>query len=503
MPLANTESASSPPPTGDDLKERVVRGGLAKLAAQVATFTLRIASMIVMARLLDPRDFGLVAMVGSVMGVFSLLRDAGLSRATVQRESVTQDQLSTLFWINILVGLVLAACFVALAPVLVSFYQEPRLAWVTASLAGGFVLNALGVQHAALLQRQMRFITETLIDLASLVASLAAGIAVAAAGFGYWALVASALVSPAVGSAGAWLAVRWVPHGPRRGAGVLSMIRFGGTVTLNSLLVYVAYNVDKVLLGRFAGAEALGIYGRAYQLVNIPIQNLNGAVGGVAFSALSRLQTDPARLRRYFLKGYSLVLAITVPLTIGCAVFARDVVLVALGAKWAAAVPLLQLLSPTILVFALINPLSWLMLACGFAVRSLRMSMVIAPLVIIGYAFGLSRGAAGVALAFSAVMVLLAVPLTAWAVRDTPVSMRDIVLAAGRPLISGLAVTALALLAAPLLARVGHPLLRLATGSGMLFLSYAWILLQVMGQKSFYVELLRSLSGRPSAGPAT
>ena len=101
-------------------------------------------------------------------------------------------------------------------------------------------------------------------------------------------------------------------------------MRFGSTITLNGLIVYIASNFEKVLLGRFWGADALGIYGRAYQLINIPTANLNSAAGEVAFSALSRLQDDPSRLRNYFLKGYSVVLAMTMPVTLACALFAGE-----------------------------------------------------------------------------------------------------------------------------------------------------------------------------------
>ena len=111
------------------------------------------------------------------------------------------------------------------------------------------------------------------------------------------------------------------------------MMRFGGTVTLNGLVSYLANNVEKVLLGRFWGVDALGIYGRAYQLVNIPTDNLNFAAGEVAFSALSRLQDDPIRLKSYFLTGYSVVLALTLPMTIACALFADDLILLCLGTK--------------------------------------------------------------------------------------------------------------------------------------------------------------------------
>src|ERR1051325_7212632 len=126
------------------------------------------------------------------------------------------------------------------------------------------------------------------------------------------------------------------------------MLLFGGTVTLNNVIVYIAYNVDKVLLGKFYGAEALGIYGRAYQLINLPTENLNSTLGFVAFPALSRVQNDPARLRSYFLKGYSLFLSVVVPITMGCALFAPDIIRVLLGSKWNEAAPLFRLMAPTI-----------------------------------------------------------------------------------------------------------------------------------------------------------
>jgi PST family polysaccharide transporter len=129
------------------------------------------------------------------------------------------------------------------------------------------------------------------------------------------------------------------------------------------------------VLGRFWGVDALGIYGRAYQLINIPTDNLNSAAGEVAFSALSRLQDDPGRLRSYFLKGYSLVLALTLPGTIACALFADDMIFVLLGPKWMAAAPIFRLLAPTILVFAVVNPLAWLLCSLGLVGRSLKMGL--------------------------------------------------------------------------------------------------------------------------------
>src|SRR5207249_3206686 len=147
----------------------------------------------------------------------------------------------------------------------------------------------------------------------------------AALGCGYWALVGMAASNPLIGAAAVWIAMPWRPRRPTRRSGVRSMLHVGGTFTLNSLVVYLAYNTEKILLGRFWGAEALGLYGRAYALANLPVQQLNSSLNTVAFPALSSIQGDPERLNRSFLKGYAVVISVTIPVTISCALFAEEI----------------------------------------------------------------------------------------------------------------------------------------------------------------------------------
>ncbi|MBX3347831.1 MAG: lipopolysaccharide biosynthesis protein [Nitrospira sp.] len=481
-----------------DLKERTLRGGLAKVCSQGANFFLRLGSLIVLARLLDPKDFGLVGMVTAVTGVFSLFRDAGLSLATVQRTTISHEEVSTLFWLNMAVGAILGCLSLAVAPILVSFYQEPRLFFVTAALGTGFLFNAAGVQHSALLQRQMRFVTLSVIETIALLISIVMGIGMALSGFGYWALVGMAVSLPAVSTICLWSLGTWIPGMPHRGAEIGSMVRFGSTATLNSLVVYVAYNVEKVLLGRFWGAEALGIYGRAYQLVSIPTENLNSATGGVLFAALSRLQNEPDRLKNYFLKSYALVLSLTLPISVGCALFADDIILLVLGAKWQDAAPIFRLLTPTILIFALINPMYWLLVSIGLVGRSMKLALVIAPLVITAYILGLPYGPRGVAFAYSAALTLWVVPHIAWCIHGTMISPKDILQTVGRPLLSTIIAAAFAYLAGLAYAQSLTPLVRLSFSGSILVAVYLWMLLFVMGQKEFYLDLLRGLKGRPN-----
>jgi PST family polysaccharide transporter len=482
----------------NDLKERAVRGSLAKLLAQAANYALRIGSLVVMARLLNPKDFGLVGMVTAFTGVLNLFRDFGLSAATVQQVDVSEDQVSTLFWINLTFGTFLALSAAVLAPVAAAFYHEPHLVWITIALGTAFVFNAAGVQHSALLQRQMRFSALATIDVIGWVVSTSLGISMAVAGFQYWALVAASVSLPLVGSVCMWLATGWIPSRPRWGVGLRSMMRFGGGLTLTGLIIYVAYNFEKVLLGRFWGADAVGLYGRAYQLSNIPTDNLNSTVGEVAFSALSRIRNDPHRFRSYFLKGYSLVLALTIPITIAVALFAPELIFLLLGTKWKAAAPIFRLLAPTILVFAVINPIGWLIFSLGMIGRSLKVALVLAPLVICGYVVGLPYGPKGVALAYSTVMVLWVVPHIAWGLHGTVVSLSDIALAASRPLVSGIVAGALTLGVQFLWGQSLSPLPKLILGSAGLLGVYVAMLFYVMGQRSLYSRLFQDIVGRSS-----
>jgi O-antigen/teichoic acid export membrane protein len=480
-----------------DLKAKAVRGGVAKVLAQAATFVLRIGAIAVLARLLAPQEFGLVNMVTVITGVLSMLKDAGLPLATVQRATVSEEQLSTLFWLNLLVGALLTAVTMALAIPIAAFYRDPRLVAVAAALAPGFLLGSLGAQHAAILAREMRFREIAAIDVAALVAGAVTGIGMAAAGYGYWSLVGMALAAPAATSAGAWLVSRWVPGRPRRDAGIASMVHLGGTVTLNTLVVSLACNLDKALLGRVWGAGAVGLYGRAYQLASIPTENLGGAIGGVALSALSRLQDDAARLKSCFLKGYALVLALTVPVAIACALFADEIVEVVLGPRWHESAGLLRLLTPTILVFALINPTFWLLFALGLLRRSLRMALVMGPLVMVAYTLGLPYGPEGVAVAYSVALAAWALPHIAWCVHGTPVPLGEVMRAIAKPLLSGLVAAAAGLAFQAARPETLSAAATLALGGAVVLATYVWMLVCAAGQKALFLDLLAGL--RPEA----
>ncbi|WOJ91241.1 lipopolysaccharide biosynthesis protein [Methylocapsa polymorpha] len=483
----------------DDLKQKAVRGGLVKLTGQALNFAVRMSSLMIVARLLEPADFGLVAMVTSITEVYGLFRDGGLSAASIQQANITQAQKSALFWINMLVGGMLTVICILTAPVIAHFYGEPRLFWITIALSSGFIIDAAGAQHHVILERQLRYTELTLIDAFNVTACALITIVAAVAGFGYWSMVISTAIWPVINTGALWATTRWKPGLPRRNARIASMLHFGGAVALSNIVSYVTSSLDKVLLGRFWGADALGLYGRAMQMINIPISKLNGEMGTIAFSALSRLQHDPPQFKNYFLKGYGLVMTMTAPITLFSAAFADDITLVILGPKWIEAATIFRLLTPTVLILGIIKATSWLLLSLGLQRRNLAIGLVVAPLCIMSYLIGLPYGPQGIALAYSTAMALWVVPHLIWCLKDTMISVREFLLAMGPAMGSAAMAVAVAFVASSYVGHLQSPFWRLLFAGCVMGGVYVCMLLFIMGQKGFYLGLLSQLwtSRRP------
>jgi O-antigen/teichoic acid export membrane protein len=487
---------AEPPLT--DLKRRSVRGAFATLSAQGLKFVVQTAAMMVLARMLSPEDFGLQGMVVVITGFLTFFQDAGLVMATVQRREITHEQTSTLFWVNAALGLVLALLCAASASLLARFYHEPRLYWIAVVSGTTFVSTGLAAQHGALLRRSLRFGTQATIGALTPIAGCVTGVVMAWRGCGYWSLVGITLANSIVNTVAVWWSVRWLPGPPRRGCGVRSMLRFGWLATCNNFVVFVAWNAEKILLGRFCGADALGLYGRAYQLVTMPVQQFESSLASVAFPALSRIQHDAERLAKSFLKAYNLHIALTIPVTIVSALFADQIVYVVLGPKWTEAAPIFRLLAPVAVVFAVANPFSWLVSSRGLMGRALGISSSMTPLVILGIVLGLSHGPQGVAIGYSSAMALIIIPIAAWSKRGTAVTWADLWLATKGPFISGLVAGAVGLFVQHMLSERLPLIPYLIVGVGLVMGIYAWILLMVMNQKHIYLELLSHL--RPRLG---
>lgn len=284
----------------ENLAAQSIRGGFSILAAKSIQFILSTGGTVVLARLLLPADFGLIGMVAVITGFAAMFKDAGLSMATIQKEKITNEQISTLFWINLGITTILGLLITLAAPLAASFYKRPELTAVTVSLALAFAINGLVIQHQALLRRHLRFGALAAIQILAQATQLLTSILLALLGFGYWALVGGLFAQAAASVLSTFFYCPWIPGKARRGTGVREMLRFGSHLTAFNFANYFSRNLDRLLIGRHFGAEALGLYSKAYQLFMMPVAQIRNPINQVLMPVLSRLKNDPDRYRKYY-----------------------------------------------------------------------------------------------------------------------------------------------------------------------------------------------------------
>lgn len=442
-----------------DVRQRSTRGVMYTVSGQGLRFAMQIVSTAVLARLLDPGDFGLVAMVMAIAGFIGLFKDLGLGTATVQRPRISQAQVTAMFWLSVLVSVIVALVTAACAPLVAWFYGDGRLVPITVAVGFGFVLSGLGLQHLALIRRQMRFAAQAVIDVSATAAGITTAITLAVLGAGYWSLVALLLVQAAWSSAGAWIACGWLPGRPRLRAGIRGMVRFGANLTGFTAVNYVARNLDNVLIGWYWGAGPLGLYSRAYQLMLMPLLQVNAPLAAVAVPALSRLQDDEPRYRRAYLGVVEKLNIVIMPAAAYAAVASDWIIAVLLGPQWAGAARIFLWLSLGALLQPLSNTTGWLFITQDRTADMFRWGIIGSTIAVGSFAVGLPFGPAAVAASYTLIGTI-AFPLLLWfAGRRGPVTARD--LAATLPLPGGVAAAVAGLV---LLARLVLPGLSPVTG---------------------------------------
>lgn len=412
-----------------DLRGHTVRGGMATFGAQGVGFLINLISTALLARLLSPADFGLVAMVTALTGIAGMLKDSGLSAATIQVHTVTHEQVSTLFWLNVLLSVGLALCIAASGPVIAWAYGQPKLQPIAGAIAATFVFDGLAIQHQALLRRQMRFSVLARIQILSAVLAFVVAAASALRGLGYWSLILQAATQQLAGTLLTWGHCRWVPGRPQRNTGVRRMLAFGGYLTGFNFLNYFARNADNVLIGHVWGSGALGLYSKAYGLLTLPLQQINGPISAVAIPALSRLQKDEEKFRELFGQVLGVMSFLVFPLVAWVLVFRNELIRVFLGPQWVEAAPMLAVFALSAFIQPIGNITGVLYMALGRTRRMLAWGLVGCPWLVASFFVGIRYGAFGVAAAYTVATALMIVPLVAFAIAGTCVRWRDFVVA--------------------------------------------------------------------------
>ncbi|MGB8225631.1 MAG: lipopolysaccharide biosynthesis protein [Sedimentisphaerales bacterium] len=431
----------------NDFKARCVRGGAITTFGQAVRFIIQACSTIVLARLLTPQDYGLVAMVMAFTEFMMSFKDLGLSAATVQRAETNHEQISTLFWINVAFCTVAMLVTIALAPVIAWFYKEPRLTMIAMALSISFLFIGLGIQHQALLRRQMNFWAIVTRDVASMLVGAALAIALAWGGKAYWALVGMQVGTAAVSTILLWAACRWRPGLPVRGAGVGSMVHFGMSVTGFQIINYFARNMDKILLGRFYGSYVTGLYSRAYSLFMLPITQIRAPLVAVAMPALSRLQKEPREFAKYYYKLVFVLAFITMPLMGFLFVCSESVIRLLLGPKWMDTNVIFKIMAFAGFIQAVETTRGLNLVSLGLSKRYFQIGVFVSISFVLSYIIGIPWGACGVALAYAISQYLIMIPSLWYSFRHTPVSVSGFFKTISGPVITSLTATAIMFLA--------------------------------------------------------
>lgn len=464
---------------GRDLLGRSVRGGAIVLTVQGCKFVVVLGSTAILARILTPEDFGLLAMVTAVTAFLARFKDLGLATSTVQCREIDHEQISTLFWVNAGFGFLTMLVTFAIAPAVAWLYGEPRLTEITFALAFAFVFGGLTVQHQALLRRRMQFAVLAIIDIASLLLGVIAAIVSACSGAGYWALVIMQLVIAFGTGVGVWLGCGWRPGRPLRHSGVRPMIAFGGHLTGFNIMNYFTRNLDHILIGWYWGSGLLGLYARAYQLLLVPIQQVNTPISGVAIPTLSRLQDDPERYRAYFQKGVLLLASMAMPLVGFMLLTADKLVLTVLGPQWPDCVPIFRVLGPVALLSTFNVAAAWACISSGKTRRLYRFEIFAAIAFALAFAAGLPWGPVGVAAACSITYCAVRPAGVVYCLEPTCVRISDLLRAQWRPALATVMACVFLYSAGAIARPPGGVLLELAVDLVAFISAYvvAWVIL--------------------------
>ena len=417
----------------DDLRGRSVRGAVVTMLGQSGTFVAQLLGTALLARLLVPQDFGVFGKTIALTGFITVVRDGGLGLATIQRARITHEQISNLFWLNLLLGVLAAALIAALSPMMAWFYHDSRVLWLGLALAGASVLSSVSVQHGALMQRQMRFGAISLIATVAVVVGFGSGIIGAWRGAGVWALAIQQYATGLTSAVLLFATCRWRPGLPRRGSGVRPMVRIGAHQTGFGILNFANRNLDNVLIGRFVSDAALGFYTQAYRLLLLPIHQINSPISGVVVPALSRLQDQPERYARYYYRAIGAIVLAGMPLVGFLVVDARPIIQLALGPAWLPAVPIFQALGVAAFLGTFNVAGGWVYASLGRTDRQFRWQLISTPAIVLSFVAGLPWGAVGVAWAFSGVCLLLIGPALRYCFYGTPISLMRFLGAIARP----------------------------------------------------------------------
>ncbi len=452
--------------------------------AQFILAFIGLGSMLVLARILVPGDFGVFAMAFPLLTAMIGIQSLGLDYAIIQKEHIDHPLVNAVFWLSLRYNTLVALGLAAVSPLLVFFFDEPRLLAVNLVLAIGFWILSLGAQHEALLKREMRFGVLTFSLLVATLFGVSAAILVAYLGAGYWALVVQMIGTYLFRTVLAWSFCRWRPQretieDSTRAAVLRSVRSYARDLTGTRLLTLFTAYLDRVIVGFISGAAILGLYETARKLAFLMLIVVYIPLRDVAVSGLSRVKEDDARFRQQAKLATRTVFTFTLPAIAFLFVEAEALTLLLLGEQWGGAVPFLRILAVGAFGQCFMQTLAWLYLSTGEVERQTRWLGFNAVVFLIGLLLGAYfNDAIGVAVAVSFVICAMAIPSVIYTLKSSVFRPRDFLIAALRPAAMSILAAAILLGAQPLFADSLSLLFQVAVAATVFAVVYAagWLL---------------------------
>ena len=382
------------------LRQRTFSGLGWNGAAQLSVQGLQFLTSLVLARLLGPREFGLMSMVMVFAGFASIFSDMGLGSALIQRRELSERHTNSVFWINVGGGVFLTAVFAAAAPLIARFYHQPQLRMLTVFVALTFIPPSLSVAQNALIEKSLNFRTRFLIEASSGVFSGAVAVGMALKGAGVWSLVGQSLAWGATRLIVTWRLSPWRPKWTFDLGAFKELFGFSRNLLANGIFTYWGRNMDRLVLGRFMGSIDLGIYSFAFRSISLPLELTTNVTNTVMFPALSAIQDDLETLGRVYLRSTRMIALVTFPVLIGLAALAEPVVLLLYGQRWRASIRVVQILAFSGMAQSVYATAAWVFLSQGRSNLVFRLGVWGTVVRAVGALAGIPWGVIGVAWAY-------------------------------------------------------------------------------------------------------
>ncbi len=388
-----------------DLKQKVVSGSAWTLFANVSSQAISFLVTVVLARLLTPGDFGVVAISAVFIGIITLFQDVGMGAALIQRKDIDEDYLSTSFSVSLIAGVVLAALVAAVSPLVASFYREAVLRDILLVSSIGFLLSPFTSIHTSILSKRLEFKKVALLTLATQCVSGSISVGMALMGYGLWSMVLGKIISQPLLIPVVWHVVKWRPRPRIIGRCFTDLFGFSSHLLGFNLLNFFARNLDNLIIGKYLGAQPLGYYSVAYNLMLKPLQLISWSIGKVLFPVFSSIQDDPVQTRAVYLKIIRSISLITFPMMTGLFMVAEEFILSVYGETWRPAILPLKLLCAVGAVQSIGTTAGVIFNSQGRSDLTLKVGSVSATGIVVGFIIGIQWGLIGLITAYIAASV--------------------------------------------------------------------------------------------------